>query len=264
MEVTRDSSNNLSNTSESAVQGLCVDGLAGLTTANSVEQEAETDEPVDSPMIKRTESYQHKPEPYVLKRFRRSQNTIVLADLEKKITEIGASLQKRKPDFNKSRDSDDSQGDPSPLRYFRTREKGELTKAKDQTSISALIMKSELRGKRVFPCFLDSQIYKTPADLDLSKKLKQVKDRDYEDDTSSEDLEKGKTHAFRALNNAIRDFGQHYNKSKRHQVKEFKVDNSQFRTKVEEKPKTIQPNCKEITEHSVTGTKETGNQSNNS
>lgn len=127
--------------------------------------------------------------------------------LQENILGIGARLQKRKPEITNS-DEDDggSSALNSPTKIAKFSGIKVCLKTKDQTSISTLRLKDKNKHIKVFPCYLDSQIYNRQKEFEFSRKLTKTKDRDYDVESGSEDLEAAQKKAFLSLKDALKQY----------------------------------------------------------
>ena len=149
-----------------------------------------------------------------LKRIARNQKDISVKDLESNIAEIGANLQKRKPEYSSSSNSENSPTFDSPRKIAWNGEFKTKSKLNEFQKVSPILLKTKHKANMRFPCFFDDQIYNANPDIGFQSKLKKHHGADNDADTSSEELLKNQKNSFLHLQDAVR----RYKKKNRHKL----------------------------------------------
>lgn len=144
----------------------------------------------------------------ILKRFTRPEpnDTLSMEELGEKILQLGASLQKRKPELASSEESGEDCSPTQPI--IKRKTSSSINKAQRKVKknckgfLEPVVFSLAKNQTNVFPCFMDSSIYACDSKLKFENKLRKH-GFDNDADTSSEELENAKRNTICHLNTFI-------------------------------------------------------------
>ena len=180
-------------------------------TDHSICESEGLDSPPDSKACTHTKNRSKKPsgrEGYILKKFRKEENDISLDELGKRITDISLEFQKRKLSDEDS-SPEEREGENRkwkrdggsvcwPMSPFRG-----IIKSNGNDVMTAVVLKKKEGLKKIFPCYRDDDVFKVEDGVRFSHAL-HSHGRDNDDDTGSEDLNKGTKKIINHLNETLK------------------------------------------------------------
>lgn len=220
----------------------------------ALEEACDSKVEISTPKTKSSVRIAHLPvQRRILKRFTRPDDTLSMEELGEKILQLGASLQKRKPELASSEESGEDCSPTQPI--IKRKTSSSINKAQRKVKknckgfLEPVVFSLANNQTRVFPCFVDKSIYACDSKLKFENKLRKH-GFDNDADTSSEELENAKNNTMFHLNTFISNHTPHL------KSKGKKVSRSNSRKTLKGHPKasetTAMSTCGGCTEKTTT------------